>query len=69
MKYFLENNRISLKQFRPGDSRVNQLLSITHDTFTSFNNGLEVRGAFLDISNIFDKVWHDGLYTSCSKIT
>ena len=23
--------------------------------------GLEVRGIFLDISKVFDKVWHDGL--------
>ena len=23
--------------------------------------GLEVRGIFRDISNVFDKVWHDGL--------
>ena len=35
-------------------------LSITHDIRTSFDNGLEVRGAFLDISKTFDKVWHNG---------
>ena len=60
LKYFLDNN---LKQsgFRPGDSCINQLLSVTHDIFTSFDNGLEVRAAFLDISKAFDKVWHDGL--------
>ena len=63
LKYFLDNNLISPKQsgFRPGDSCINQLLSITHDIFTSFDNGLEVRGVFLDISKAFDKVWHDGL--------
>ena len=63
LKYFLDNNLISLKQsgFRTGDSCINQLLSITYDIFTSFNNGLEVRGVFLDISKAFDKVWHDGL--------
>ena len=62
LKYFLDNNLITPKQsgFRP-DSCINQLLSITHDTFTSFDNGLEVRGVFLDISKAFDKVWHDGL--------
>ena len=61
LKYFLDNNLISSKQsgFRP-DSCINQLLSITHDIFTSFDNGLEVRGLFLDISKAFDKVWHDG---------
>ena len=63
LKYFLDNNLITLKQsgFRLGDSCINQLLSIAHDIFTSFDNGLEVRGVFLDISKAFDKVWRDGL--------
>ena len=63
LKYFLDNNLISPKQsgIRPGDSCINQLLSINHDIFTSFDNGLEVRGVFLDIFKAFDKVWHDGL--------
>ena len=61
LKYFLHNNLISPKQsgIRPGDSCINQLLSINHDIFTSFDNGLEVRGVFLDIFKAFDKVWHD----------
>ena len=48
LKYFLDNNLISPKQpgLRPGDSCINQLLSITHDIFTSFDNGLKVRGVF-----------------------
>ena len=60
LKHFLDNNLISPKQsgFRHGDSCINQLLSITDDIFTSFDNGLEV-GVFLDISKSFDKVWHD----------
>ena len=63
LKHFLDNTLISPKQsgFRPGDSCINQLLSITHDIFTSFDNSLEVRGVFVDISKAFDKVWHDGL--------
>ena len=63
LKYFVDNNPISSKQsgFRPDDSCINQLLSITHDIFTSFDSGLEVRGVFLDISKTFDKVWHDEL--------
>ena len=58
LKYFLGNNLITPKQsgFRPGDSCINQRLSITHDIFTSFDNGLEVKGVFLDISKAFDKV-------------
>ena len=47
--------------FKPGDSCINQLLSITHDIYQSFDNGFEVRGVFLDISMTFDKVWHKGL--------
>ena len=63
LKYFLDMILITPKQsgFRPGGSCINQLLSITHDIFTSSDNGLEVRGVFLDISKAFDKVWHDGL--------
>ena len=63
LKYFLDNNSVSPKQsgFRPGDSCINQLLSITPDIFTSFDKALEVSGVFLDVSKAFDKVWHAGL--------
>ena len=49
--------------FRPGDSTVNQLLSITHTIFKAFdcNSPLDVRSVYLDISKAFDRVWHDGL--------
>ena len=40
---------------------MNQLLSIGHGILTSFDNGLEIREVFLDISKAFDKVWHDAL--------
>ena len=62
-EYFIENELISSSQsgFKPGDSCINQLLSITHDIYQSFDNGFEVRGVFLDISKAFDKVWHKGL--------
>ena len=58
LKYFYDNNLISPKQsgFRPADSYINQLLSITQDIFTSFDNGIEVKRVFLDISKAFDKV-------------
>ena len=65
----LDNNLISPKQsgFRPGDSCINQLLLITHDISISLDNGLEVRGVFLDISKAFDNVWQDGLIYKVKK--
>ena len=63
LNVFLENDLISKKEscFRPGDSCINQLLSINHEILSVFDIGLEVRGLFLDISKAFDKVWHAGL--------
>ena len=65
--YFIENELISLSQsgFKPEDSCINQLLSITHDMYQSFDNDFEVRGVFLDISKAFDKVCQKGL---CCKL-
>ena len=40
---------------------MNQLLSIAHEIYKSFDDGRDVRGVFLDISKAFDKVWHKGL--------
>ena len=59
---FIVNELISSKQsgFKPGDSYINQLLSITHEIYKSFDDGYEVRGVFFDISKAFDKVWHNG---------
>ena len=61
--FFIENDLISPNQssFKPGDSCINQFLSITHDTYKSFDCGYEVRDLFLDISKAFVKVWHDGI--------
>ena len=60
---FIENNLISPNQsgFKPQGSCINQLLSITHETCKSFDDGWEVRGVFLNISKIFNKVWHEGV--------
>ena len=62
-EYFIQNDLISPYQsgFKPGDSCTNQLISITHEIYQSFDDGFEVRGVFLDISKAFDKVWHNGL--------
>ena len=66
MKYssfLIENKLIPSSQsgFKPGDSSINQLLSITHEIYSSFDGGLEFRSVFLDISRAFDKLWHDGI--------
>ena len=61
----LEENLFNPNQsvFRPSDSCVNQLITITHEIFGAFdfNSPLEVRSVFLDISKAFDKVWHEAL--------
>ena len=50
-------------EFHSSDSCQSQLLSIFHDIYASFDQSpiLEVRANFLDISEAFDKVWHEGL--------
>ena len=62
-EYFIENDLFSQNQsgLKPGDSCINQLISITHEIYQSFDDGLEVKGVFLDIYKAFDKVWHEGL--------
>ena len=55
-EFFTENN-----QMYPGDSCINQLLFITHKIYKTFDDGLEVRGIFLEISKAFDRIWHKGL--------
>ena len=63
--FLLEENLLNSNQsgFRPSDSCINQLLTITHEIFEVFdcNPSLEIRSIFLDISKAFDKVWHEGL--------
>ena len=61
--FFSKNNLLSPNQsgFRSGDSCINQLLSINHEILSTFDMVLEVREIFLDISQVFDKVWHDVL--------
>ena len=65
-KYLGNNNLLNLHQsglFRPDNSCVHQLLSITIDIYKSFdpNPSLQVRSIFLDVSKAFDRVWHKGL--------
>ena len=46
--FLMENDLISQNQsgFKPDDSCINQLLSITHEIYKSFDDGWEVRGFF-----------------------
>ena len=62
-EFFTDNNLIFPNQsgFKPGDSCINQHLSITHEIYKYFDDGTEVWGIFLNISKAFDKVWHEGL--------
>ena len=45
--------------FRPDDSCTNQLISISHEIRSAFDDSHEVRGVFLDMSKVFDRVWHE----------
>ena len=62
-EFFIENKLISSHQpgFKPGDSCVNRLLSITYEIYSYFDEGLVVRSVFLDSSKAFDKVRHDDI--------
>ena len=62
-KHLTVNKLLPDKQsgFRPGDSTINQLLSITHDIYNAFEHHHDTRAVFSDISKAFDKVWHEGL--------
>ena len=49
-------------------TRSYQVLSITHGIYASLDEEYEVRGAFLDTSKAFDKVWHEGLIFKLEQI-
>ena len=68
-KFFIENELILSNQsdFKLGGSCVNQLVSIKHEIYKSFDGGHEVSGVFLDISKAFDKVWHDGIILKLTR--
>ena len=61
--YLIDCNLISSHQsgFKGGDSCIHKLLSITHEIYKFFDEGFEIGGVFLDISEAFDRVWHDVL--------
>ena len=71
---FLNSNKLISKRqsgFRPNDSTIYQLISITSCIYKSFENYDETRAVFLDISKAFDKVWHEGVIhkLKCNGIT
>ena len=63
--HFCVNKLLNPSQsgFRPNDSTTNQLLSIVHTVFSSFDCSppMDVRSVYLDISKAFDRVWHESL--------
>ena len=61
--FFIKNDLISQHQsgFKPGDSCINQSLSVTHEICKWLDKGFHVSSVFLDISEVFNKVWHDGI--------
>ena len=46
---------------------MNQLLSITHKIYHLLDDGLDVRGVFLDISKASEKVWHEGVMLKLNR--
>ena len=62
-RFLNENNLISSNQsgFKPGHSCINQLSSITHKIYKSFDDKFEVTGVSLDTSKVIDKVCHKGI--------
>ena len=57
-QFFVSNKLIAKNQsgFKSRELCINQLLSITRDTYKSFDERYEVRGVFYDTSKAFDMV-------------
>ena len=64
-KHLDNNDLLTSNQsgFRPDDSYVHEMLSLTHEIYKAFdaNPSLDVKGAFLNLSKAIDRVWYDGL--------
>ena len=62
-RFLIGNNLISSNQsgFKPGDSWINQFLSIAHEIYKPFDDEFKVRVVFLNISKAFDIVWRKGV--------
>ena len=68
--FFLDKGLISANQsgFKPGDSRINQLLSIAYNIYKSFHDGYEVRGVFLTFQKHLIKSGAMVLYSNYKKM-
>ena len=68
-EFFIQNNLITPNHsaLKTGDSCINQLIFITRKIYKTCDDGYEVRGVYLDISEAFDKVWHQGLHYKLRK--
>ena len=67
---FFNNNLISDNRpgFRPSDSTIYRLLSTTPGIYDAFENYDETRAVFLDVSKVFDKVWHEGCFLNLNAM-
>ena len=70
LKFFLANNLLAPNQsgFKQGDPCINELLSIiTHEIYSTFDDGFEVRNVFLIYLKPSIKFGIKGLYLNFSK--
>ena len=71
LEFLIESNLLSstYSGFKPNDSCVNQVISIVCIIFSAFdaNPLLEVCGVFLDLSETFYRVWHEGILYKLKK--
>ena len=56
-----------ISQARNLDSCINQLLSITHEIYASFDERHDYRRVFLTKSKVFDNIWHEGFIFSLKQ--
>ena len=54
--------------FLPGSSTITQLLELYNKFYTAVSQNKEIRIVFLDISKVFDRVWHEGLIFKLKKM-
>ena len=71
-QHLMENNLLNPNQssFRPCNSRIHQLISITHQIYVFFASNPSLEISFLGTSKGFDWVWHEGLLykTKCMGV-